>query len=90
MSGIGDKVMRAKMQVQSVMRTEYGEKITMNAVAKDTAYPTDGSDEDNTFAKFSPSASFELTCTNPALFGAINPGERFYLDFTRAPDKAKA
>lgn len=89
MSEIGDKVMRAKLYVSSVERVEHGENIKMYAVSRDDAYPADGSDEDNTFAHFSPSAEFTLFCANPALFGKINPGERFYVDFTRAPDRLK-
>lgn len=87
MSEVGDKVMRAKMVVQEVIRYSHSETIRMTAVSRDHGYPADGSDEDNTFAKFSPSGSFEVQCTNPDMFGKINPGERFYLDFTRAPDK---
>jgi hypothetical protein len=47
-------------------------------------YPEDGLDEDNTFAKFSPSASFSITIANPALFGAFKVGEKYYLDFSKA------
>lgn len=88
MSEVGQKVMRAKLQVQSVERSVNCERLKMCAVAKDGGYPEDGSDEDNTFAKWSPQAEFTLVCANPALFGQINPGERFYVDFTRAPDYA--
>lgn len=76
--------MRAKMVVQCVTRTEYGEKLNMAPVSKPGGYPEDGSDEDNTYAKFSPSGSLELTVNNPALFGKFNPGEKYYLDFTKA------
>lgn len=72
------------MKVREVKRTEYGEEITMNCVPKNGAYPEDGSDEDNTFAKFSPTGELKLTVANPALFGKINPGEAYYLDFTPA------
>ena len=53
-------------------------------VCKKDGYPEDGSDEDNTFAKFSPSGSLELVVANPALIGQFNPGDTYYLDFTKA------
>jgi hypothetical protein len=77
--------MRAKMQVQSVEKFTTSEKVTMLCVAKSGAYREDGSDEDNTFTKFSPSGSFTVQIANPALFGKINPGQEFYVDFTEAP-----
>lgn len=46
-------------------------------------YPTDGSDEDNTYAKFSPAGELTLTIANPALLGKIEPGTKFYLDFIK-------
>ena len=72
--------MRAKMTVMRVERWNGGDKITMNAVAA-KSYPEDGSDEDNTYAKFSPSGELTLTIANPALIGKIQPGETYYLDF---------
>ena len=54
----------------------------MRAVSKSEPYSEDGSDENNTYAKFSPSASLRITITNPALIGQFNPGETFYVDFT--------
>lgn len=76
--------MRAKMKLQQVDRTEYGEKLKFAAVAANK-YPEDGSDENNTYAKFSPSAEVGIQVTNPALFGKFNPGESYYVDFTPAP-----
>ncbi|GAA2888283.1 hypothetical protein GCM10010837_47810 [Aminobacter niigataensis] len=76
--------MRAKMKVSRVERWEGADKVTMNAVCKPSGYPTDGSDEDNTYAKFSPQGELTLTIANPALVGKIEPGTTFYLDFTPA------
>jgi hypothetical protein len=81
--------MRAKMVVETVevYRTTQGvtsEKVKFRAVAKKGSYPSDGSDEDNTYAKFSPSANLEILIANPALFGQLNPGEFYYVDFTQA------
>lgn len=76
--------MRAKMLVDKVERFTGQDKITLNCVAKSGAYPENGHDEDNSFAKFSPSGHLELTIANPALVGKIEPGQKFYLDFTKA------
>ena len=77
--------MRAKFVVASVERFNGSEKVKFNAVAKSTPYAADGSDEDNTYAHFSPSASCEIHIANPSLQGAFNPGDKFYVDFTPAP-----
>ena len=81
--------MRAKVQVRSV--TPSGEPVTsevlvMAPVAKSTAYPTDGSDEDNSFARWTPSGSISLTVNNPALLGQFRVGQKLYVDFTDAPE----
>jgi hypothetical protein len=79
--------MRAKMAVDAVeiYRNTTGtqsEKIKFHAVAKKDGYPSDGKDENNTYALYSPSAALEITITNPDLIGKINPGEFYYVDFT--------
>ncbi len=76
--------MRAKFQVSKVERFAGSDRITCNAVCRSGPYPEDGSDEDNTYAKFSPQGELTLTIANPALVGKIEPGQKFYLDFTKA------
>ena len=76
--------MRAKFQVSKVERFAGTDRITCNAVCRSTPYPEDGSDEDNTYAKFSPQGELTLTIANPVLLGKIEPGQKFYLDFTKA------
>lgn len=76
-------VMRAKMQLSTVTKHETIEILKFHAVAAKT-YCTDGLDEDNTFAKFSPIASLEITVANPALLGKLEPGQKYYVDFTEA------
>lgn len=77
-------MMRAKMKVSKVEQFEACENLTFNAVCKSGTYPADGSDEDNTFAKFTPTAELKMSITNPELFGKIKPGQKFYVDFTLA------
>lgn len=83
--------MRAKFIITSVEKFEGGaEKVNFIAVSKNTPYPEDGSDEDNTFAKWSPQASCSITIANPALHGKYEAGQKFYVDFTPAdPDTQK-
>lgn len=78
------------MQVGFVQVTTNGpdgptayETLHMHAVAA-SKYPEDGSDEDNTYAKFSPGANLQINIANPALFGKFKVGEKYYLDFTQA------
>lgn len=77
--------MRAKLQVSSVTKHDCGnESIKFHAVAAKSYAETDGLDEDNTFARYSPSASFDILIANPALHGKFEPGQKFYVDFTPA------
>lgn len=76
-------VMKAKMKVSSVQRTEYGEELEMQPVYKSEGYGEDGLDEDNTYARFTPQGKVTLMITNPALLGKFNPGEKYYLEFTK-------
>jgi hypothetical protein len=82
--------MRAKMQVSKVERGVGVDRITCNAVAKSSAYPADGADEDNTYAKFSPQGELTLSIANPSLIGQIDPGVKFYIDFTIVEEPKKA
>jgi hypothetical protein len=75
--------MRAKFQIGSVEVFGSSEQVKFHAVAA-KAYPADGNDEDNTFAKWSPSAECKIMITNPALFGQFKPGDKFYVNFTPA------
>lgn len=83
--------MRAKLKVGSVFAhrdAETGETITetltFHGVSKSGTYPADGSDEDNTFARYSPSVNLQISIANPALHGQFEPGQTFYVDFTPA------
>lgn len=83
-------VMRAKMVVTAVEQHKNddesvaAETLRMSAVSKNDGYGEDGLDEDNTFAHFSPSGSFEVYIANKALHGKFEVGEKYYLDFTKA------
>lgn len=81
------KSMRAKVYVSGI--TKYSadtESVQFSAISKNGGYPSDGSDEDNTYAKFSPMAHFNITIANPDLVGQYHLGEKYYVDFTPVED----
>jgi len=82
-------VMRAKLRVSLVDRPvvpegvgQAYEVLNFVAVAKSDGYPEDGSDENNTFAKFTPTADLTMVINNPALYGKFEIDQEFYVDFT--------
>ena len=77
--------MRAKMFISKIDKfSETAEAVHFYAVGP-SSYPEDGSDENNTYAKFSPGAELNITICNPALLGQFKVGDMFYVDFTEAP-----
>ncbi|MFQ6309906.1 hypothetical protein [Lysobacter capsici] len=74
--------MRAKFVVSNVEKFDGSERVTFRAVGKSSSYPDDGSDEDNTFARFTPSADLTIHIVNPTLLGQFEPDQKFYADFT--------
>jgi len=86
--------MRAKMRVADINTYPRGEgpitqqTLVMYAVARSDSYPADGSDENNSYARWSPSGRLELTIANPALFDAFEVGEEYYLNFIKAEKPA--
>lgn len=81
--------MRAKLKLSSVQQNpapfavEY-ENLRFNAVGRNAAYPEDGLDENNTFARFTPQADLTMVINNPALLNRFKEGQEFYVDFTEA------
>ena len=82
--------MRAKLRLHHIDKhgtpwpgATASETLHFHAVAA-SKYPEDGSDENNTYAKFSPSAVLNINVTNPDLVGKFEPGTEFYVDFTPA------
>lgn len=95
-----DRTMRAKMYVASISKSHNdatdpakvtGVALQLGGVSKSGPYNPDGSgDEDNSFARWSPSVSLTIQIQNPALFDSFHYGQKFYVDFTEAPDSPKA
>lgn len=84
--------MRAKFIVNGVQEhfsdeaktIKSGETLSMSPVCKPEGYDATGLDDDNTFAKWSPSGSLTLYVANPNLWGKFKVGQKFYTDFTEA------
>jgi len=70
---------RAKFKVESVTQYTWGDVIKMNAIEYD------GTDENASFSKFTPSGTFEMSVTNENIVGNYKAGQEYYLDFTPVP-----
>ena len=91
---MSNRTMRAKLQVGNVHehfaggdKEKSSETLHMHAVCRTNGYAdTEGADEDNTYAKYSPCATLVIQIANSDLFGAFTVGDKFYVDFTKAPE----
>lgn len=81
--------MRAKFKVDAINASTStdgsvsSESISMSPVFADN-YGPNGENEDNDFARYTPSGNLQMVITNPALFDTMVVGEKYYLDFTKA------
>lgn len=82
-------MMRAKLQINSVTETTNDKdevtQVEIRMIPVSTKpFDKDGNSEDNSFARWTPSGSVQLTITNPVFFGRFKVGQKFYADFTEA------
>ena len=83
--------MRAKFRVTDVVKGgENYETVKFMPASGDKPYGPNGESEDNTFARYTPSGSCELTITNPDLVGQFEREQMFYVDFTPVSQQAPA
>jgi hypothetical protein len=75
--------MRAKFQVQEVGYAIGGTKLSMCPVGA-SDYGPNGENEDNDFARYTPTGELRMFITNPEIKETFKPGDNFYIDFTRA------
>lgn len=73
--------MRAKLRLHHITAAYAGQETLFFHAVSASNYPADGADENNTYAKFSPSAQLSLTIANPDLIGQFKEGEEYYVDF---------
>jgi hypothetical protein len=68
--------MKAKLKITEVRQYEGSETLIFNA-------DYSASQEDQSFAKATPSAQMEIVVTNPDLLGKFHAGESYTLTLTR-------
>lgn len=69
---------RAKMKCHKVDTTlPENVAVTLTAVV-------DGSEENKSFAKWTPAASVNISISNPAALNAFEEGKEYYVDFSPA------
>lgn len=71
---------RAKLTVMELRPSGEGVHATFAAVYDSANVP-----EDNSYAKYTPSASFSMQVDNPAVIEQLAPGKKFYVDFNEVP-----
>ena len=71
--------MQAKLKVQYVVSAGDSEVLIMAPV-------TTGSEENKSFAKWTPWGKLELGISNPNLLGTFNPGDEYIVDFTKVTE----
>ena len=70
-------LVRAKMEVDFVQKFTWGEQVSFSCKYSDNP-------EDNSFAQATPTGHMNITVSNPAVLGFFAPGQKFYLDLTKA------
>ena len=73
---------RAKMGVDFVQKFTWGEQVQFSCKYSDNP-------EDNSFAQDTPAGNMNITVSNPAVIGFFQPGDKFYLDFTKVEGGSK-
>ena len=75
---MSNPVIRCKVVVESVEDLgDNGEVVKMRAVYE-------GSEENKEWSKYTPSAFFTMTISNPGAQGKLTKGAEFYVDFTHS------
>ena len=83
----GDHMMRAKVQVSEIAHFQHSaQRFVALPVTGNEKFGPNGESENNTYSRYSPSGRFELTISNPELFGKLKPGQYMYVDFILAED----
>ena len=79
-------VLRAKMKVESVTRVMGSEgEITQEQVKLRAVYGKENS-ENAQWAKYTPSATFDIFINNPDAFGQLSSGHEYFVDFIPVGD----
>lgn len=79
---MNEHVMRAKMRL--IAEKVWADSAATGARVYSFSAQYSQSSEDNSYSKYTPSASFEMTIDNPAVQAKLKLGETYYVDFTPA------
>lgn len=85
------KILRTKFQVEHI--TDFGsyDKVNPNKKVKLNAiYSHNKNTEDNQFSSATPSGMLEMMISNPNAVDFFQPGKKYYLDISEAPDDANS
>lgn len=85
-----DSVVRCKMRVTEVVHSLDSKGTVEQERVKLSAVYGQGDTENATWAKYTPSANFEIYINNPDAMNKLSKGGEFYVDFTPVkPAKSK-
>lgn len=68
---------RAKFRVETQLIYDTGAEITMKAISDDFT------EENRKFTQYTPNGSFKMYTNNKSVIEEMQPGNTYYLDFTR-------
>ncbi|RTL56254.1 MAG: hypothetical protein EKK37_17425 [Sphingobacteriales bacterium] len=71
---------RAKIEIASVSKNEFGEIVIARGV-----HGGDTNVKDNTFSAATPYLHLDMNVNNPDAIGKLEQGKKYYIDFTEAP-----
>ena len=77
---MNEHVMRAKMRL--IAEKVWADSAATGAKVYSFSAQYSNSPEDNSYSKYTPSASFEMTIDNPAVQAKLKLGATYYVDFT--------
>ena len=80
-------ILRAKMRVTSVLQSKDAHGGTEQEIVKLTAVTSHDGTANAEWAKWTPSANFEIYINNPAAHGHLSKGHEYYVDFTPVTDE---
>lgn len=80
------RVLRCKMRVSEVLDVKNADGSTSQERVKlQAVYGSEGTDNAQ-WSKWTPSANFEISISNPDAFGQLSNGHEFYVDFIPATE----
>lgn len=81
---ISNATLRAKVRVYSVMQSKAADGSTENETVVLVAVYGEKGSENAEWAKYTPSARFEITINNPDAIGKLSKGSEYFIDFIPA------